>query len=771
MTFTLKRCIVFIFLLIPFPLFTFSQSTYKTLPLIPKPAKMVPGKGSFTFDQTTSFVVANGSAKIADLASLTCEQLYYQTGINPPLKHSLHPKSEKNAVVLIKNPSMKAGAEGYRMTVSALRILIESPTDAGLFYGTRTLMQMLTPPLKDGKVAIPAVTIDDFPRFVWRGMHLDVCRHFFPVEFVKKYIDFIAMYKMNTFHWHLTDDQGWRIEIKKYPKLTEVGAWRSGSMVGPFSMQQYDTIRYGGYYTQEQIKDVVRYAAKRHVTVVPEIEMPGHSLAALASYPELSCTGGPFEVGKAWGVFEDVFCPKETTFTFLENVLTEVMALFPGKYIHVGGDECPKVRWKKCEHCQSLIKQLKLKDEHELQSYFIRRIEKLLNANGRKLIGWDEILEGGLAPNATVMSWRGIDGGIAAAKSKHFAVMSPGSHCYFDYYQGNPMYEPLAIGGYTTVEKVYSYEPVPDVLKPSQRKYILGAQGNVWAEYITTPEHVEYMAIPRMAALAEAVWSPKVKRSYDEFQQRLMKHFGMLDVMGVNYSKAIYDLKTNIKPSPERDGVLFELSSPFGSGGIRYTIDGSKPTASSLQYSEPIAVASSKKVQVGYFDGLKLKGNIIVQEFIISKSTGKKVNLKTPPHKNYEGDGAFTLVNGLRGHSLRHAENWIGWWGPDMEAVVDFGKQESFSKVSVDFFNGEGSWIHLPKSVEVFTSDDGVNFTSVQTMSGEDVKSADGVVVMNIGDRKARYLKVFARNAGKIPDGKQGAGNNAWLFADEIVVE
>ncbi len=744
---------------------------YKTLPLIPKPAKMVSGKGSFTFNQTTSFVVANGSAKIADLASLTCEQLYYQTGINPPLKHSLHPRSEKNAVVLIKNPSMKAGAEGYRMSVSALRILLESPTDAGLFYGTRTLMQMLTPPLKDGKVAIPVVTIEDFPRFTWRGMHLDVCRHFFPVEFVKKYIDFIAMYKMNTFHWHLTDDQGWRIEIKKYPKLTEVGAWRSGSMVGPFSMQQYDTIRYGGYYTQEQIKDVVRYAAKRHVTVVPEIEMPGHSLAALASHPELSCTGGPFEVGKAWGVFEDVFCPKEITFTFLENVLTEVMSLFPGKYIHVGGDECPKVRWKNCEHCQSLIKNLKLKDEHGLQSYFIRRIEKFVNKHGRKIIGWDEILEGGLAPNATVMSWRGIDGGIAAAKSKHFAVMSPGSHCYFDYYQGNPMYEPLAIGGYTTVEKVYSYEPVPDVLKPSQRKYILGAQGNVWAEYITTPEHVEYMAIPRMAALAEVVWSPKGKRSYDEFQQRLIKHFGILDAMGVNYAKAIYDLKTDIKPSPQRDGVLFELSSPFGSGGIRYTIDGSKPTASSLRYSEPIAVASSKKIQVGYFDGLKLKGNIIVQEFLISKSTGKKVKLKTPPHKNYEGDGAFTLVNGLRGHPLRHAENWIGWWGPDMEAVVDFGKQESFSKVSVDFFNGEGSWIYLPKSVEVFTSDDGVNFTSVQTMSGEVVKSAGGVVVMNIDDRKARYLKVFARNAGKIPDGKQGAGNNAWLFADEIVVE
>jgi len=340
---------------------------------------------------------------------------------------------------------------------------------------------------------------------------------------------------MNIFHWHLTDDQGWRIEIRRHPRLTEVGAWRSGSMVGPYSDMKFDSIPYGGFYTQEDIREVVSYAARRNVTVVPEIELPGHSLAALASYPELSCTGGPFEVGRAWGVYEDVFCTKEATFTFLEDVLTEVCDLFPGQYVHIGGDEVPKTRWKSCDSCQARMKSLGLKNEDELQSWFVSRIEKFLNAKGKRVIGWDEILDGGLAPNAAVMSWRGIDGGIAAARQGQYAVMTPGSNCYFDYYQGNPKFEPLAIGGYTPIEKVYSYEPVPPGLSPSEEQYILGAQGNVWTEYIATTQQVEYMALPRMAALSEVVWSPAGSRDWNYFLGRLLPHLRVLDMLKVNY--------------------------------------------------------------------------------------------------------------------------------------------------------------------------------------------------------------------------------------------
>lgn len=352
-------------------------------------------------------------------------------------------------------PDTLLPAEYYNLQVRPDGITLTSPTEEGLFRGSRTLVQLLEQ--ARSTASLSCLSITDWPRFQWRGMHLDACRHFWSVEFTKKYIDLLARYKMNSFHWHLTDDQGWRIEIKKHPELTEVGGWRKGSQIGPYSRREYDSIPYGGFYTQDEIREVVAYAAARHINVVPEIEMPGHALAALAAYPHLGCSGGPYEVNKGWGVFEEVFCAgNDSTFALLEDVLTEVMELFPSELIHIGGDECPKESWKKCPKCQSRMKAHGLKDEHELQSYFIQRIEKFVNSKGRKIIGWDEILEGGLAPNAAVMSWRGTEGGVAAARSGHYAVMSPGSHCYFDHYQGAPANEPLAIGGYTTLQKVYS---------------------------------------------------------------------------------------------------------------------------------------------------------------------------------------------------------------------------------------------------------------------------------------------------------------------------
>jgi hexosaminidase len=396
---------------------------------------------------------------------------------------------------------------------------------------------------------LPGVEITDRPRFTWRGMHLDVARHFMPLDFVKKYIDNMAMHKLNTFHWHLTDDQGWRIEIKQYPKLTEVGAWRKESLIGHVKDKphKFDGVPHGGFYTQAQAREIVQYAKDRFITVVPEIEMPGHARAAIASYPELGVTGKQIELATYWGVFPDIFNVEESTLTFLENVLTEVMDVFPGQYIHIGGDEAIKDQWKASDRIQQKIKELGLKGEHELQSYFIRRMEKFINSKGRKLIGWDEILEGGLAPNATVMSWQGLEGGITAAKSGHDVIMTPVQSLYFWWHQGNPETEPLAAGGYLPMEKVYQFDPVPAALTPEQRKYVLGAQACAWTEYMESPEKVEYMVFPRISALAEIVWSPKEGKNWNEFKSRMPKQLRRYEQRGINYAKVSFDIDPKIK--------------------------------------------------------------------------------------------------------------------------------------------------------------------------------------------------------------------------------
>lgn len=462
------------------------------------------------------------------------------------------PKTKGFPINLIIIDTLKIlGSEGYTVSVSKKGISIISNTQAGLFYGVQTFIQLT--PLTGTK--IPYVEITDYPRFAYRGLHLDVCRHMFPVEFVKKYIDLMAKHKFNRFHWHLTDDQGWRIEIKKYPKLQQIAAYRNGTVIGHAgNSNKYDTIRYGGYYTQEEIKDVIQYAAERYVTIIPEIEMPGHATAAIAAYPELGCRGDQVQTERTFGVFDPIFCAgQESTFTFLENVLTEVMDLFPGTYIHVGGDEAPKTRWKECPHCQKRIKDNDLKDEHELQSYFINRIEKFVNTKGRQIIGWDEILEGGLAPNATVMSWRGEEGGIAAAKQKHNVIMTPGNWCYFDHYQDTSKTEPMAIGGLTPVREVYTYEPLPAQLAADETQYILGAQANLWTEYILSSQQAEYMVYPRACALAEVVWSPKEKHDYLDFLQRMETHLKRLKNWNVNYATHISTEIEYIKnPQPKK---------------------------------------------------------------------------------------------------------------------------------------------------------------------------------------------------------------------------
>jgi hexosaminidase len=471
---------------------------------------------------------------------------------------------------------------------SGITVVAAGP--AGLFYGVQTLRQLIPGDGPVGRRTVPAVTVSDRPRFRYRGMHLDVGRHLFPVSFIKRYIDLLSRYKLNAFHWHLTDDQGWRIEIRKYPLLTQVGAWRRET-VKEQNLDPYvgDGIPYGGFYTQDEVREVVEYARRRHVTVIPEIEMPGHSQAALAAYPELACTSGPFEVRTTWGVDEDVFCPTERTFAFLEDVLTEVLVLFPSPYIHIGGDEVPKTRWKESPEAQGVMRREGLKDEHELQSWFIRRIERFLLSKNRRLIGWDEILEGGLAPEATVMSWRGTAGGIAAAQQGHDAIMTPGSHLYFDYYQGDPAFEPLAIGGFTPLDRVYAYEPVPDTLTADEARHIIGAQANVWTEYLKTPAQVEYMALPRMLALAEVVWSPRESRDWADFARRLPAELAALDRIGVNYRVPhVEGLETDRLTLDDR--VTLRLRTIRPDAGIRYTTDGTVPDATSPRYTKPLAL-------------------------------------------------------------------------------------------------------------------------------------------------------------------------------------
>ena len=431
--------------------------------------------------------------------------------------------------------------ESYRLNIDPQGIEIIGSDHAGTFYGIQTLLQILETSKIKNVPTVKSVIIKDSPRFKWRGMLLDVARHMFPADFIKRYIDIIAAHKMNVFHWHLTEDQGWRMPIEKYPKLESIAAWRKETLIGHYTdkPRKFDGKPYGGLYTREEIVDIIGYAKERSVTIVPEIELPGHATAALSAYPELSCTGGPHEAETLWGVHKEVYCAgNEETFVFLENVLKEVSAIFPGPYIHIGGDECPKTRWKECQKCQKRIADEGLKDEHELQSYFIKRTEKILEKFGKRLVGWDEILEGGLAPNAVVHSWRGMDGGIEAANAGHEVVMSPTTHVYFDYYQSEDRdNEPLAIGGYLPLEKVYDFEPVPDKIDPDKRHLILGGQANLWTEYIPTTEKAEYMLLPRMCALSEAVWSPRSKKDYNGFINRLGDHLKRLDRKNLNYRK------------------------------------------------------------------------------------------------------------------------------------------------------------------------------------------------------------------------------------------
>ncbi len=755
--------------------------TENEIALIPKVQKMSLGESSFRLKKGTKLIVENVDQQI--IASQFADIFEKVSGWK--LQVIVGGNEGSNKIIFKTEPLM--GPESYSLEVKKDGIEIKAAKPTGFFYAMQTVRQLLPVEIerdrKQEKVEwlIPAVSITDSPTFKWRGFMLDVSRHFFSKEDVLRMIDNLALHKINTLHLHLVDDQGWRIEIKKYPKLTEVGAWRVDREDKHWNsrpkQEQGEKATYGGFYTQEDIKEMVAYAQKRFITIVPEIEMPAHVTSALAAYPQYSCTGGPFTVppGGVWPI-TDIYCAgKDSTFLFLEDVLTEVIDLFPSKYIHIGGDEATKTEWEKCPDCRKRMKAENLKEINELQSYFIKRIEKFINSKDRVLLGWDEILEGGLPPKATVMSWRGIQGGIDAAKQGHDVVMTPGTPCYFDHYQGPMDQEPLAIGGYNPLSKVYGFNPVPEELDAEAAKHILGGQANLWTEYVPNLKHADYMTFPRIGALAEALWSPKETRNWEDFSRRIQQFMKRYDELGINYSKSAYKVIAKSEFNPEKKQLAVSLQGELSGVEIHYTTDGTEPTAESPQYSEPVLIGQTTTLKAVTTINEAPAEKVLSQLFNLNKATVKPIKYQFPFSSKFPGTGDYTLVNGIQGTTNHSDGEWQGWEGTDMEVIIDLQGTTEISELSVGTLQSVGSWIFLPKKVEFFVSEDGQKFQK----AGEVVSDADPLsgeksrkeYTLTINPVNAGFVKIAVRNFGKGPKGHAAEGKPVWLFVDEIVVE
>ena len=785
------RKIFFSLLLLSWPLLFQAQFIHDSalISVVPKPVMMKAGKGHFTVNRQTVVLVRNNNEETMRIAKIFADRIRYSGG---PLLEVREMKKEdkgQNAVIFGIQPGKSSlPDEGYELKSGEKQLTLVAKTGAGLFRGVQTIFQLLPSeisrhnlPLTYKEWEIPAVTITDYPRYSYRGMHLDVSRHFFPKEFIKKYIDLIAMYKMNTFHWHLTDDNGWRIEIKKYPKLTEIGAWRVDHEDIPWrdrpQAKPGEKATYGGFYTQEEIREIVKYAADRYITVIPEIEMPAHCVAALAAYPELSCTGNPVAVapGSYWPN-TDIYCAgNDSVFHFLEDVLTEVIDLFPSTYIHIGGDEAERSNWLKCPKCQARMKAEGLKDEKELQSYFIKRIEKFIVSRNRKMIGWDEILEGGLAPEANVMSWRGVEGGIAAARQGHDAIMTPGTHCYFDHYQGNSATEPPAIGGFTSLKKVYSYEPTPAELNAKEAKHILGAQGNLWTEFIPTTSQVEYMAVPRMIALAEVTWSPKSSRNWKDFQKRMQEQFIRLMKMKVNFSRGSFKVDVNTEYNSKTKTMNLILNSEQLNFPIRYTLDGNDVTAKSPVYTEPVEIKGNGIIRAGMFENDKLKEPAVEMPMVFHHGIGKPVKYLSEYSYRYPASGNGSMTDGLRGTTNHREGFWQGYLGNNLDLIIDLGEVMPVNSVQVNFLQNQKSWIFLPEVVEFSLSSDGKKYHSFNEVLNKVSQKEEKAIIQPFNfqfmeNTKARFVHVKAKNPGKCPSWHEGAGEPCWIFTDEVAV-
>ena len=746
--------------------------TESDLNVIPRPQSLTLGKGSFRFTKETAFVI--------DPALMPAQRSFLkQFEKASGFRFSVQKVALlTNYVVIDTDTSLPK--EGYTLTVNSKEIIIKAGGYNGALYALETLRQLLpkefesTTPVKTDW-AVPAVTITDAPQYAWRGLMLDVSRHFFPKEYILKTLDRMAMLKLNTFHFHLVDNEGWRIEIKKYPKLTEIGAWRvdqedklwnerTPNSANAFANPATAPKKYGGFYTQEDIKEIVAYASARGITVIPEIEMPAHAMSAIAAYPKLSCHKRPIGVpsGAVWPI-TDIYCAgQEETFTFLEDVLTEVMELFPSKYIHVGGDEATHTEWEKCPKCQARMKEHHLKDVHQLQSYFIKRIDDFLVSKGRTLVGWDEIMDGGLANNAVVMNWRGIEVGKKALEQGNPVVLT--SDCYIDNYQGLPDYEPQANGGYLPLKTLYHYSLEKENLSPALQKNILGTQANLWAEHVGSTEHSEYMLFPRLLALAEISWTTDNLKNWDNFINRTQAFMKRLDVMKVNYARSMYQVVPTVEN--QKGNIFLKLDCEVPNADIRYAL-GDTPIEKATKYHQPIALNRSTTFKATVFSG-KATNTITTGEVTFHKAIDKKVSYSPLYHKSYQGQGEATLTNIIRGTKNFHDGQWLGWLGDDVTLTLDLEQATEVREVRIGAMDAQASGIYFPVEFIVSLSNDGKNYREVATHNEPCVVRGKATLkdfVLKFSPTEARYIKLTLKNVKTPPK-----GGDAWLFIDEILV-
>lgn len=744
--------------------------------IIPKPLDVnCKGDASFLLKDGVAVIYPENNRKMQDNAEFLVDYVERQTGV----KLTSHAGMPVDGAICLTLDLSDDNAEAYKLIVNDKRVCISGASEAGVFYGIQTLRKSL-PVAQDINVNLSAVEIYDKPRFAYRGAMLDVARHFYTVDEVKTFIDMLALHNINRFHWHLTDDQGWRIEIKKYPKLMSVASERKETVVGRWYSGIYDGKPYGGYYTQDELRDVIDYAAKRHITIIPEVDLPGHMQAALTAYPELGCTGGPYEVRTIWGVSQDVLCVgNDFTLQFVKDVLSEVADIFPSEYIHIGGDECPKVRWEKCPKCQERIKSLGLKSdakhtkEQRLQSYMIQEAAKYLKEKGKRIIGWTEILEGGLVPDATLMSWIGESGGIEAAHQHHDVIMTPNTYLYFDYYQSKKVEdEPLAIGGYLPIEKTYNYEPMPKELTKEEQQYIKGVQANLWTEYIPVFSQVQYMVLPRLGAAAEVQWTDPSKKDYKDFLRRVPHLVAVYDCYGWNYATHVYDVNVDMKADTVNHVLNVQLST-MADDPIYYTLDGQDPTEKSLKYTKPFTIDQSVVLKTMAVHPDRTS-KISVDTIRFNKATLKPVVLLQPNESRFSPDGPVVLVDGRNGNHSFDTGAWLTVAGNDLEAVINMQAETILSSASVHVYVRKDAWLFDARGFSVSVSSDNKNYKEVASQEYKQMQESDsdGIIEHELlfDPCKATYVKIKVISEKSMPDWHWNAGKAPFLLVDEIIL-
>lgn len=744
--------------------------------IIPKPLDVnCKGDASFLLKDGVAVIYPENNRKMQDNAEFLVDYVERQTGV----KLTSHAGMPVDGAICLTLDLSDDNAEAYKLIVNDKRVCISGASEAGVFYGIQTLRKSL-PVAQDINVNLSAVEIYDKPRFAYRGAMLDVARHFYTVDEVKTFIDMLALHNINRFHWHLTDDQGWRIEIKKYPKLMSVASERKETVVGRWYSGIYDGKPYGGYYTQDELRDVIDYAAKRHITIIPEVDLPGHMQAALTAYPELGCTGGPYEVRTIWGVSQDVLCVgNDFTLQFVKDVLSEVADIFPSEYIHIGGDECPKVRWEKCPKCQERIKSLGLKSdakhtkEQRLQSYMIQEAAKYLKEKGKRIIGWTEILEGGLVPDATLMSWIGESGGIEAAHQHHDVIMTPNTYLYFDYYQSKKVEdEPLAIGGYLPIEKTYNYEPMPKELTKEEQQYIKGVQANLWTEYIPVFSQVQYMVLPRLGAAAEVQWTDPSKKDYKDFLRRVPHLVAVYDCYGWNYATHVYDVNVDMKADTVNHVLNVQLST-MADDPIYYTLDGQDPTEKSLKYTKPFTIDQSVVLKPMAVHPDRTS-KISVDTIRFNKATLKPVVLLQPNESRFSPDGPVVLVDGRNGNHSFDTGAWLTVAGNDLEAVINMQAETILNSASVHVYVRKDAWLFDARGFSVSVSSDNKNYKEVASQEYKQMQESDsdGIIEheLSFDPCKATYVKIKVISEKSMPDWHWDAGKVPFLLVDEIIL-